>query len=177
LKFFNFVLFVQTDSSREKSLELLIQSRVAKELKQLEEHESRRLREIEEQISALAASPSSSALVPTDNKVDEAAVAAAVAAAEVGAYQGHDGARLQERLQAADRLGRESVQREVEALRQRLAQRKAVRQLDQSVEKARRDVVECLRVNDRRPLDCWREVDAFKREVARLEETFVSKAL
>jgi altered-inheritance-of-mitochondria protein 13 len=38
-------------------------------------------------------------------------------------------------------------------------------------------MVSCLRVNDRRPLDCWKEVDAFKTEVARLEKRFIGKVL
>jgi altered-inheritance-of-mitochondria protein 13 len=37
------------------------------------------------------------------------------------------------------------------------------------------DVVSCLRLNDRRPLDCWKEVQEFKKEVARLEEAFVDR--
>jgi MICOS complex subunit MIC19 len=45
------------------------------------------------------------------------------------------------------------------------------------VEKARGELVGCLRLNDRRPLDCWREVEAFKREVGRLEEKFVGGVL
>ena len=40
--------------------------------------------------------------------------------------------------------------------------------VDGAVEKARQEVITCLRVNDRRPLDCWREVEDFKREVGRL---------
>lgn len=47
--------------------------------------------------------------------------------------------------------------------------------MDEGVQKARTGVVACLRGNDRRPLDCWEEVEAFKREVARLEEGFVDR--
>lgn len=46
---------------------------------------------------------------------------------------------------------------------------------DEGVEKAKEAVVACLKVNDRRPLDCWQEVENFKAEVGRLERTFVDK--
>ena len=37
------------------------------------------------------------------------------------------------------------------------------------VEKARSEVVQCLRAKDRRPLDCWREVETFKQRVGEVE--------
>lgn len=48
-------------------------------------------------------------------------------------------------------------------------------QLDKDVENAKADVVSCLKKNDRRPLDCWREVETFKTEVGRLERAFVER--
>lgn len=44
------------------------------------------------------------------------------------------------------------------------------------MEKAREELVACLRTNDRRPLDCWQEVEGFKREVGRLERKFIEGA-
>jgi hypothetical protein len=41
----------------------------------------------------------------------------------------------------------------------------------------RQDVISCLRINDRKPLDCWKEVEIFKREVRKLEENYVSSVL
>ncbi|KAI9644359.1 hypothetical protein NHQ30_007716 [Ciborinia camelliae] len=70
-------------------------------------------------------------------------------------------------------LGRNAVQRDVEGLRQKLEQRKKVQELDEGVEAAKSEVVRCLRANDRRPLDCYREVEAFRREVRRLEGKWV----
>lgn len=64
---------------------------------------------------------------------------------------------------------------EVQALRRKLDGRRKLAPLDGEVEKAKGDVVSCLRVNDRRPLDCWKEVEAFKKEVARMEEKFVDR--
>lgn len=65
----------------------------------------------------------------------------------------------------------------IESLRAKLEERKQVRQLPDSLESARNDVVRCLRENDRRPLDCWREVEAFKEEVRRLEKGWVDKVV
>ncbi|KAI1823725.1 DUF1690-domain-containing protein [Xylaria intraflava] len=73
--------------------------------------------------------------------------------------------------------GRQKVSAEVEALRARLDKRKQLRPLPESVEKARGDVVRCLLENDRRPLDCWQEVEAFKEEVRRLERSWVDKVV
>lgn len=69
------------------------------------------------------------------------------------------------------------MKQEVEALRAKLAERKQVRALPEGVEKARGEVVRCLRENDRRPLDCWKEVEAFKEEVKRLEKGWVEKVI
>ena len=49
--------------------------------------------------------------------------------------------------------------------------------MDPAVEKAKEEMVGCLRMNDRRPLDCWEQVETFKREVTKLEQKFVEKAM
>lgn len=64
---------------------------------------------------------------------------------------------------------------EIEQLRSRLDGRRKLVELDEGVARAKADVIGCLRLNDRRPLDCWKEVEAFKREVARMEEAFVDR--
>lgn len=74
-------------------------------------------------------------------------------------------------------VSRESVNGEIEELRARLEGRRKLAELDSGVEKAKADVVSCLRLNDRRPLDCWKEVEGFKREVARMEEAFVDRVV
>jgi altered-inheritance-of-mitochondria protein 13 len=68
------------------------------------------------------------------------------------------------------------VNKEVMDLRQKLEQRKKVEPVPAEVEKAKERLVQCLRYNDRRPLDCWQEVEAFKQEVGKLEQAFVQKA-
>lgn len=76
---------------------------------------------------------------------------------------------------APQELDSKTVKQEIETLRGKLAERRKVRDLDPEVEKARENVVNCLRENDRRPLDCYQEVDAFKKEVARMERNWVEK--
>ncbi|GAB1312175.1 hypothetical protein MFIFM68171_02385 [Madurella fahalii] len=71
----------------------------------------------------------------------------------------------------------QAVSKAVEELRIKLEERRRVRDLPESVDKARNEVVRCLRENDRRPLDCWREVEAFKEEVRRLEKGWVDKVI
>lgn len=60
-------------------------------------------------------------------------------------------------------------------LRQKLDARKKVEKTSPEVEKAKESVVQCLRAHDRRPLDCWQEVEQFKVEVGKLEKKFVEK--
>ncbi len=62
-------------------------------------------------------------------------------------------------------------------MKKQLAERKVLKELPQDVEKARSAVVSCLRVNDRRPLDCWKEVEGFKKEVRKMEDKFVGEIL
>ncbi|KAK1976413.1 hypothetical protein LZ30DRAFT_692885 [Colletotrichum cereale] len=71
----------------------------------------------------------------------------------------------------------DAVAKEIEALRAKLSERKKVHDLPESVETARGNVVRCLREHDRRPLDCWKEVEAFKEEVKRLEKGWVEKVV
>lgn len=69
------------------------------------------------------------------------------------------------------------VKSEIEKLKKALGDRKVVKDLPKEVDKARGDVIQCLRMNDRQPLDCWKEVEIFKREVRKMEEQFVGKIL
>jgi len=130
----------QTDSTRAKTLELHIQSRVANELKRLQERAAKDFEELQAKISAQESS-----------KKEKSA-----------------GDTLRE-------LGRESVQKDVTELRKKLEQRKRLTDVDEGVEKAKGDVIKCLRENDRRPLDCWKEVERFREEVRRLEGLWVEK--
>lgn len=68
------------------------------------------------------------------------------------------------------------MQKEIDLLKQKLQQRK-LKEDDQGVKKAMDEVVTCLTTNDRRPLDCWKEVESFRREVGRLEGAFLGRVL
>ncbi|PNY29068.1 MICOS complex subunit mic19 [Tolypocladium capitatum] len=76
---------------------------------------------------------------------------------------------------AASGPTRFTVGKEVEELRRKLEERKQVRALPDGVENARSEVIRCLRENNRRPLDCWQEVENFKAEVKKLEKGWVDK--
>ena len=132
----------QSDSTRAKTLELHIQSRVNSELKKLQDRAAKDFAELSSKISA-----------------------AETSASEKGKSAGD----------ALRDLGRESVQNEVQELRKKLEQRKKLTDLGDEVEKAKGEVVRCLRENDRRPLDCYREVERFREEVRRLEGVWVEK--
>jgi len=142
---------LQSDSTRAANLELKIQSRLTSELEKIANQEQERLFS---STHAQAASekdasdePPSFLLDPTGEK-----------------------SRKQQ-------LSHDSVSQEIEILRNKLAMRKKLEQPDPEVDKARDNLVQCLRLNDRRPLDCWEEKEKFKREVARLEKSFVDKTI
>ncbi|KAH6887967.1 hypothetical protein B0T10DRAFT_489156 [Thelonectria olida] len=87
----------------------------------------------------------------------------------------------QEKLAAAeykdDGPTHHTVSKEIEEMRKKLEGRKQVRPLPDAVEGARNEVIRCLRENDRRPLDCWQEVENFKAEVKKLEKGWVEKVV
>ncbi|KAG6078465.1 hypothetical protein E4U15_004243 [Claviceps sp. LM218 group G6] len=68
-----------------------------------------------------------------------------------------------------------SLGSEVDELRQKLEQRKTIREMPAELDRARSDVIRCLREHDRRPLDCWQEVESFKAGVRELERRWVDK--
>ena len=74
-------------------------------------------------------------------------------------------------------MSNQTVTKEIEQLRAKLEQRRKLEQVDAELNKAKEAVVSCLRTNDRRPLDCWKEVETFKKEVGRLEKEFVEKTI
>ncbi|KAK4172474.1 hypothetical protein QBC36DRAFT_304442 [Triangularia setosa] len=89
-------------------------------------------------------------------------------------------AKLAESTPAEDDSSKTShtVSKEVQALQKKLGECKKIRsQLPENLENARSEVVRCLRENDRRPLDCWKEVEAFKEEVRRVEKGWVEKVV
>ena len=162
------VLIYQTDSTRAKDLELHIQSRVAAELSRLEAEQTRALRELEEHISATPDSTTESSHPARQPDAPDESLS----------HGGWDHKAKAEGDRMRD-LGRQSVQKEIDELRKKLGQRKIRDDVvgDKGVERSKEEMVRCLRINDRRPLDCWQEVEAFKREVGRLEKAFLGRVL
>lgn len=146
----------QSDTTRSANLELKIQSRVTSELERLAAEEADKLREISEKVSQDSESTPSSAESPTllDRITGDAS----------------------DKQRKAD-LSHSSVSKEIATLKAKLEQRKKLEALDPAVEKAKEQLVQCLRENDRRPLDCWQAREAFKREVGRLEREFVERTV
>ncbi|KAL6882842.1 DUF1690 domain-containing protein [Trichoderma longibrachiatum] len=70
---------------------------------------------------------------------------------------------------------RYTVGKEIEELRTKLEQRKKVKELPESVDAARNSVIRCLRENDRKPLVCYDEVEAFKAEVKKMEREWINR--
>ncbi|KAL9041992.1 MAG: hypothetical protein Q9214_003921, partial [Letrouitia sp. 1 TL-2023] len=152
----------QTDSTRAKDLELHIQRRVQSELSRLESETSKRFSELKESISVPDSTSDSSepGAAPPDQpsaKGDPETKASA----------------------KSKDLSSQSVEKEIDSLKEKLKRRRVKDDVvkDKGVEKAKEELVECLKLKDRRPLDCWKEVDSFKEEVGRLERGFLGKSL
>lgn len=76
-------------------------------------------------------------------------------------------------------LSRAKVQEEIDSLKRKLQQRRLRNEETEgkSVAVAKERVTQCLRLNDRRPLDCWQEVEQFRREVDKVEAGFLGQVL
>jgi altered-inheritance-of-mitochondria protein 13 len=185
----------ETDGARARRLELKIQSRVTEELRKLEREESQRLTELTDRIAAETApsqshsdsnslqdshntsnsSSSSSSSSPSHNQnQDQPSTVSKIRSALTG------GSNDNNKPTPKSEMSRDVVASEIAALREKLAQRKKLHadsKADEDVEKAKSKLVTCLRANDRRPLDCWAEVEAFRTEVGRLEREFVRNTI
>ena len=163
----------QTDSTRARNQELLIQNRVAAELERLRDQEVARVRSLTADLTPTSASdpntqPSSSSdTSPSSSQSTTEAIKDKLASALPGTKTTDDHARQR---------SSDSVSKEISALKSKLEKRRKLEKEDEGVERAKGELVACLRTHDRRPLDCWREVEGFKAEVARLERGFVERA-
>ncbi|OGM48343.1 DUF1690 domain protein [Aspergillus bombycis] len=166
----------ETDSSRAKSIELQIQARVAQELERLRQREQQTLAEIEKRVAeSKDSAPSSFSSTPN---VSYPAGSLDLDAPRIPfAGREYTPAPVPDAQPINRDVSRDSVNTEIEELRAKLEGRRKLVEIDESVEKAKSNVVSCLRLNDRRPLDCWQEVNAFKKEVAKLEEAFVDRVV
>ncbi|KAH7398747.1 hypothetical protein DE146DRAFT_655457 [Phaeosphaeria sp. MPI-PUGE-AT-0046c] len=148
----------QTDSTRSRQQELQYQERLTAELEKMREQEAQNFSKYSETLSNEPEQSSEPGLV---EKISDATSSKATLAEK----------------QRQKEMSRNSVTAEVEELRKKLANRKKLEQVDADVGKAKEAVVACLRTNDRRPLDCWKEIETFKKEVGRLEKDFVEKTI
>ncbi|GAB7348137.1 hypothetical protein MBLNU459_g6153t1 [Dothideomycetes sp. NU459] len=149
----------ETDSVRSRNLELKVQARVQAELEKIRDEEAQRLDSLTAHLTpADDDAPDSSSADPSSltERISDALTPAS--------------------LKASDR-SHGTVSKEVAELRAKLDKRRRLEQSDPAVDKAKDSLVHCLRMNDRRPLDCWQEVETFKAEVAKLEQKFVDRAL
>lgn len=160
----------QTDSTRARNEELKVQQRVQAELQRIRDTQAQQLDTL---TASLTTNPPDEPAVPADPARDPTSLAYHLSSPF---YQDH-GAKPVATVDTPSDSGRshDSVQQEIMDLRQKLEQRKQVEKPSPEVEKAKESLVQCLRVNDRRPLDCWQEVEHFKREVGKLEQAFVQK--
>ncbi|CAF9911095.1 hypothetical protein IMSHALPRED_009923 [Imshaugia aleurites] len=157
----------ETDSTRAKDLESHIQSRVAAELARLDARTTQELKDLEARISSAPDSTTESTNTPSTTIPDQTASSG-----------GPDHKAKAEGDRTRD-LSKVKVQEEIEKLKGKLKQRQLKEDImkDKEVNHAKERVVACLRLNDRRPLDCWKEVETFRREVGRLEGAFLGRVL
>ncbi|KAF2753365.1 DUF1690-domain-containing protein [Pseudovirgaria hyperparasitica] len=149
----------QSDTTRAKQIELHIQNRVAAELEKLQSQASSALKSAQESISKEEPSADSSSSLT--EKLSDAVTSKST---------------LDEKERQKN-MSSNTVSKEIDQLRKTLDARKKLEKPDEAVEKTKESLVHCLRVNDRRPLDCWQEVEAFKKEVGRLERDFVERTV
>ena len=147
----------QTDSTRSRQQELHYQERLTAELQKLHDQESQTFTSYSETLSGESPDPSTSS---EPGFLEKATTSKAT---------------LAEKQRQKD-MSNASVTKEVEALKKKLESRKNLT-TDTQVDRAKEEVVKCLRANDRRPLDCWKEIEGFKREVGRLEREFVERTI
>ncbi|CAI6339533.1 unnamed protein product [Periconia digitata] len=152
----------QTDSTRSKQQELAYQQRLTDELEKLREKEAQNLSELSKNLSGESEQPTDPSLTESlTEKISDATSSSATLAQK----------------QKQREMSNASVTKEIEALKKKLDARKKLEQADPAVNKAKEDVANCLRTHDRRPLDCWKEVETFKKEVGRLEKDFVERTI
>ena len=140
---------------------------MAAELARLDAETTQELKDLESRISSTPDSTTESTNTPSTTIPDQTASAG-----------GPDHKAKAEGDRTRD-LSRVKVQEEIEKLKGKLKERQLKEDItaDKEVNQARVKVAACLRLNDRRPLDCWKEVETFRREVGRLEGAFLGRVL
>ncbi|KAF4549894.1 MIC complex subunit mic19-like protein [Elsinoe fawcettii] len=152
----------ETDSTRARNIELQVQQRVQTELARIRDIEASRLVDLAASITPEnEPEPSSS---PSESDGDSESLGSRISSALTGGS-------------ADAEKTHNTVKAEIEKMKAKLDGRRKLEKPTGEVEKAKEDLVQCLRVNDRRPLDCWKEVEEFKTQVGKLERVFLEKSL
>ncbi|KAH9845817.1 MICOS complex subunit mic19-like [Teratosphaeria destructans] len=164
----------QSDSTRAQTKELNLQARVNAELTRVRDSQAQQLEDLTARLTINPEEPSSEAVTPPSGPTGFFSHLASPF------YQDHSSIKdlipgLSSKEKKDSGRSHDSVHMEIMELRQKLEARKKADKSSPEVEKAKESLVQCLRVNDRRPLDCWREVEQFKREVGKLERAFVER--
>lgn len=194
----------QTNSTRAKTLELHIAQRVAAELEKIKQHESSAVEEARKRIAAAGealGSSSSSDSSSSGNSLLQMPSLSPKDLLESGEEKERKAQTSAKVQQEIEKLKQTLSQRkilkdlpgEVESayvfffgvsistLSKRVASQEGNRSLRKltmtTPQNRRQDVISCLRINDRKPLDCWKEVEIFKRAVRKMEESYVSSVL
>ena len=167
----------ETNSTRSKTLDLHIQQRVHEELEKIQKNETSKLEAARQKIvgeASKADGEGSNKSEEKEGKQPTLSELSNISAKDLlpSALTGENSEEKKRKTATTQK-----VQAEIEKLKKQLGERKVLKDLPKDVEKAREGVISCLRINDRRPLDCWKEVEVFKRSVKRLEDEFVSKVL
>jgi len=170
----------ESDTTRARTAELKVQHRVNAELQRIRDTQAQQLEQLTASLTTSADDttiPSTTAHITSEPSKDPTSLAYHLSSPF---YQDHSGTNATSTAHTLDSpfdSGRshDSVAKEIMDLKTKLEQRKRADKASPEVEKAKESMVQCLRMNDRRPLDCWQEVEQFKREVGRLERGFVEK--
>lgn len=162
----------QSDSTRAQNLELQVQSRVNSELTRIRDSGAQKLSDLTASLTTNL-EPSSPEVPASEPARDPNSLFHHLSSPF---YQDHSAGKPAAAAPKPD-SGRshDSVQQEIMDLKAKLEARKQLEKTSPEVEKARESVRNCLRKNDRRPLDCWEEVEMFKAEVGKMEKAFVQK--
>jgi MICOS complex subunit MIC19 len=161
----------KTDSTRAKALDLKVQQRVNSELQRIRDRQATQLSDLTASLTTNPPKPGDPT-APTGR--DPNTLAAHLSSPFFQDHSAPSAAAASPKRES-DRT-HDSVQKEIMDLRQKLDSRKKLDKVSPEVEKAKENLVTCLRTNDRRPLDCWQEVETFKQEVGKLEKAFIQKA-
>lgn len=155
----------ETNSTRAKSLDLHIKQRVAAELERLADEKSSKLEAAKQKILS-------------GDKEDSKPKERESGLLELPSISPKDLFKKEtEEEKARKNASSKKVQEEIQKLQKALGERKVLKDLPKEVTDAREEVISCLRINDRQALNCWKEVEIFKREVRKREEQFVGKVL